>query len=114
MTAYDLNITSHKNMIIKNPQKMLYRKKTSVVSGISFHPYQWEAVCAAAKVLVPDSDQSYSSAGPEVDGIVVIELFFWRSFWRSATSIRRKKNGLSESRKNQYNIYIEKADAICM
>ena len=69
MTAYDLNITSHKNIIIKNPQKMLYRKKTSVASGISFHPYQWEAVCAAAKkVLVPDSDQSHSSAGPEVDG----------------------------------------------
>ena len=67
-TAYNLKITSAKNLIIKNPLKILDQENAHKEVGISFYPDHWETICAAAKkVLVPDSEQSHSSAGAEVD-----------------------------------------------
>jgi hypothetical protein len=67
-TAYNLKITAVKDLIIKNPLKILDRENASKEVGISFYPDHWETICAAAKkVLVPDSEQSHSSAGAEVD-----------------------------------------------
>ncbi len=68
-TAYDLNITTAKNLIIKNPlEKKLSNKIAFEENGICCDPNHWKAICAIAKkVLVPDSKQSHSSAGAEVD-----------------------------------------------
>ena len=68
-TAYDLNITTAKNLIIQNPlEKKLSNKIAFEENGISCDPNHWKAICATAKkVLVPDSKQSHSSAGAEVD-----------------------------------------------
>ena len=67
-TAYDLKITAAKDLILKNPLEMLRQEKAPKEDGISFNPDHWETICAAAKkVLVPDSEQSHSSAGAEVD-----------------------------------------------
>ena len=67
-TAYDLKITTAKDLIIRNPLKMLSQEKASKEEGISFHPNHWEVICATAKnALVPDSERSHSSAGAEVD-----------------------------------------------
>tara|TARA_B100000212_G_C27270296_1_gene488439 strand:- start:50 stop:727 length:678 start_codon:yes stop_codon:yes gene_type:complete len=66
--AYDLKITTAKDLILKNPLKMLSQEKGSKKYGISCNPNHWKAICATAKrVLVPDSEQSHSSAGAEVD-----------------------------------------------
>ena len=68
-TAYDLNITAAKNLIIKDPlEKKLSSKIAFEENGIICNPNHWKAICATAKkVLVPDSEQSHSSAGAEVD-----------------------------------------------
>ena len=67
-TSYDLKITATKDLILKNPLKMLSQEKGSKKYGISCNPDHWKAICATAKrVLVPDSQQSHSSAGAEVD-----------------------------------------------
>ena len=68
-TAYDLNITAAKNLIIKDPlEKKLSSKIAFEENGIICNPNYWKAICATAKkVLVPDSEQSHSSAGAEVD-----------------------------------------------
>ena len=67
-TAYDLKITAVKDLTINNPREMLDRENVSDETGISFNPDQWRTICnTAAKVLVPDSEQSHSSAGAEVD-----------------------------------------------
>ena len=66
--AYDLKITAAKDLILKNPLKILSQEKGSKKNGISFNIDYWEAICATAqKVLVPDSKQSHGSAGAEVD-----------------------------------------------
>ena len=66
--AYDLKITAAKDLIIKNPLKILSQEKDAKKCGISFNIDHWEAICATAKkVLVPDSERSHSSAGAEVD-----------------------------------------------
>ena len=66
--AYDLKITTAKDLILKNPLKMLSQEKGSKKYGISCNPNHWEAICAKAKkTLVSDSQQSHSSAGAEVD-----------------------------------------------
>ena len=67
-TSYDLKITATKDLILKNPLKMLSQEKGSKKYGISCNPNHWEAICAKAKkTLVSDSQQSHSSAGAEVD-----------------------------------------------
>ena len=67
-TSYDLKITAVKDLKINNPREMLDRENASNETGISFNPDQWRTICnAAKKVLVPDSEQSHSSAGAEVD-----------------------------------------------
>ena len=67
-TAYDLNITAAKELIIKNPLKILSYESHFEENGISCNPYHWEVICDTAKdVLVPDSKRSHSSAGAEVD-----------------------------------------------
>ncbi len=67
-TAYNVKITAVKDLIIKNPLKILDRENIIKEVGISFNPDHWETISAAAKnVLVPDSEQSHSSAGAEVD-----------------------------------------------
>ena len=43
-----------------------------------------------------------------------IRCYLMSRRWKNVFIFRRKKNVLPESRKNQYNIYIEKADAIRM
>ena len=66
--AFNLEITAAKDLIIKNPLKILSQEKGSKKYGISFNIDKWEAICATAKkVLVPDSERSHSSAGAEVD-----------------------------------------------
>ena len=66
--AYDLKITTAKDLKIENPLKMLSQEKSSKNCGISCDRDHWEAICAKAKkTLVPDSQQSHSSAGAEVD-----------------------------------------------
>ena len=67
-TSYDLKITRAKNLILKNSLNKLSHKSTFEDDGISCVPDHWKAICATAKrVLVPDSKQSHSSAGAEVD-----------------------------------------------
>ena len=67
-TAYGLKITAVKDLIIKRPLRILSPQSASGEFGIRFNPDHWETICAAAKsVLVPDSEQSHSSAGAEVD-----------------------------------------------
>jgi len=66
--AYNLKITAAKHLMLKNPLKMLNQEKDTKKYGISFNIDHWGAICATAqKVLVPDSKQSHSSAGAEVD-----------------------------------------------
>ena len=66
--VYKLQITAVKDLIIKNPLKKLSHESAFEVNGISCNPNHWKAICATAKrVLVPDSEQSHSSAGAEVD-----------------------------------------------
>ena len=66
--VYDLKITAAKDLIIKNPLKKLSHESAFEENGISCDPDHWKAICATAKkVLVPDSEQSHSSAGAEVD-----------------------------------------------
>ena len=65
---YNLEITAVRDLKIKNPLKKLSEESTFKENGISCNPAHWEAICATAKkVLVPDSEQSHSSAGAEVD-----------------------------------------------
>ena len=67
-TAYNLKLTANKNLIIKKPLQKFGKKNASDDLGISFNPDHWEAICSKAKnVLVPDSEQSHSNAGAEVD-----------------------------------------------
>ena len=66
--AYDLKITTAKDLILRNPLKMLSQENSSKKYGISCNRDHWEVICAKAKItLVPDSQQSHSSAGAEVD-----------------------------------------------
>ncbi len=66
--VYNVEITAVKDLIIKNPLKKLIHESAFEVNGISCDPNHWKAICATAKrVLVPDSEQSHSSAGAEVD-----------------------------------------------
>ena len=66
--VYNLEITAVKDLIIKNPLKKLSHESSFEVIDISCDPDHWETICAVAKkVLVPDSEQSHSSAGAEVD-----------------------------------------------
>ena len=69
MTAvYNLEITSVKDLIIKDPLDKLSHESAFEENGINCDPDNWKAICATAKkVLVPDSEQSHSSAGAEVD-----------------------------------------------
>ena len=65
---YNLEIIAVRDLKIKNPLKKLSEESTFKENGISCNPAHWEAICATAKkVLVPDSEQSHSSAGAEVD-----------------------------------------------
>ena len=65
---YNLEITAVRDLKIKNPLKKLSEEGTFKENGISCDPNDWKAICAKAKkVLVPDSEQSHSSAGAEVD-----------------------------------------------
>jgi len=67
-TAYDLKITTVKNLTIKNPLEIVSHENACKDVGISCNRYHWDAICAKAKeVLIPDSEQSQSSAGAEVD-----------------------------------------------
>jgi len=67
-TAYDLKITAVKDLTIKRPLRILGQENASGEFGIRFNPDHWATICATAKnVLVPDSKQSHSSAGAEVD-----------------------------------------------
>jgi len=67
-TSYDLKITAAKDLIFKNSLNKLSHKNAFKEHGISCDPDHWKAICATAKrVLVPDSEQSRSSAGAEVD-----------------------------------------------
>ena len=53
---------------IRTKEKKLSNKSAFEENGISCDPNHWKAICATAKkVLVPDSEQSHSSAGAEVD-----------------------------------------------
>ena len=65
---YNLEITRVKDLIIKNPLKILSHESPFEENGISCDPDYWNAICATAKkVLIPDSERSHSSAGAEVD-----------------------------------------------
>ena len=67
-TSYDLKITAAKDLILKNSLNKLSHKNAFKEHGICCDPDHWKAICATAKrVLVPDSQQSHSSAGAEVD-----------------------------------------------
>ena len=49
-TAYDLNITAAKNLIIKDPlEKKLSSEIAFEENGISCDPNHWKAICATAK-----------------------------------------------------------------
>ena len=66
--VYNLEITAVKDLIIKDPLDKLSDKSAFQENGINCDPDNWKAICATAKkVLVPDSEQSHSSAGAEVD-----------------------------------------------
>ena len=66
--VYNLEITAVKDLIIKDPLDKLSDKSAFEENGINCDPDNWKAICATAKkVLVPDSEQSHSSAGAEVD-----------------------------------------------
>ena len=66
--TYNLKLTAAKNLIIKKPLRIFGKKNASDDLGVSFNPDHWEAICSKAKnVLVPDSEQSHSNAGAEVD-----------------------------------------------
>ena len=65
---YDLKVNAVKNAIIKNPLQLLFEKDGSDETGVGFNPDDWGVICATARqVLVPDSEQSHTSAGAEVD-----------------------------------------------
>ena len=62
--SYNLEITSVKNLIIKNRLNKISHESTPEENGINCDPYHWEAICAMAKkALVPDSQKSHISAG---------------------------------------------------
>ena len=66
--VYNLEITAVKDLIIKDPLDKLSHESAFEENGINCDPDNWKAICATAKrVLVPDSEQSHSSAGAEVD-----------------------------------------------
>lgn len=67
-TSYNLEITAVKDLIIKTPLKILSHESAFEDSSIGCEPDYWEVICEMAKkILVPDSEQSHSSAGAEVD-----------------------------------------------
>ena len=66
--AYDLNITLIRELKIKHPLKVFDQDKVFKDVRILVDAAQWETICAQAKnVLVPDSKQSRSAAGADVD-----------------------------------------------
>ena len=75
-TAYDLNITAAKDLIIKHPlERKLSHEIAFEENGIFCDTDHWGAICATAKkVLVPDSERSHSSAGAEVMTVTEFKL----------------------------------------
>ena len=66
--VYNLEITAVNDLIIKDPLDKLSNESAFEKNGISCDLDHWKSICATAKrVLVPDSEESRSSAGAEVD-----------------------------------------------
>tara|TARA_E500000331_G_C17263283_1_gene716129 strand:- start:1334 stop:2011 length:678 start_codon:yes stop_codon:yes gene_type:complete len=63
-----LELIAIKNLNFFTSKNVIDLQEAVLKSGISCDPYKWEVVCTIAnKMLVPDSKQSHTSAGAEVD-----------------------------------------------
>ena len=66
--AFDIELTPIKDLEIANFTKMKEEWKSSLKNGIKFKKSDWELVCKTSNMsLVPNSEVSRTSAGPEVD-----------------------------------------------
>ena len=66
--AQELEISSTPNLMINSPFMLNGREISPNSSGIAPDRRHWACICnTASTVLVSDSKESYSSAGPEVD-----------------------------------------------